>query len=359
MRKVKLNQLIILLIMTILIGVLVAGCGSSKKSSGTTGNATEKKTGGFKIALSNGYFGNSWRSQMLNTAEAYFKKRKAAGDISEYYISSSGTDPQAQINEIRNMISQGYDAIVIESTSPTALIPVVKEAVDRGIIVTTFEDIVNSPEAYKVIVDLEEQGAKRAQFLMDKIGGKGNILVIEGLEGVYATMERDKGQQKVLDKYPDVKVLKKGYGKWDDATTAVLMNDMLSAFKGTQIDGILNEGCNENAVIKALKQHGLDPTKIAMTGDMQNGYFRFMVEEGVDGYGAGDPPLMVCPAIDIAIRVLKGETVDKLTKLEIPVITKENAKKYYIPEAPDNFFSYYTDEKNTWDLTLEECLPKK
>ena len=67
----------------------------------------EQANGGYRIALSNSFAGNAWRAMMLNSFNAYCKNLEEQGILSEYYYSSSGTDAEAQINEIRNMISQG------------------------------------------------------------------------------------------------------------------------------------------------------------------------------------------------------------------------------------------------------------
>ena len=330
------------------------GCGSSSQ-----GGSAGKGDQGFKIALSNSYVGNSWRAESVKIFEAYAQQKKDEGLISEYYSSSAGNDPQAQINEIRNMMSSGYDAILVNAASPTALAPVLNEATDRGIVVVAFDNTVDSDNIYNVNTDQVEFGRIQAKWLMEEIGGKGNILLIKGVEGTTVSRDRNIGYQEVLANYPDVTVLQEGYGKWDDAATAVVINNMLAATKGKEIAGILTEGGGENAIVEALKQHGLDPSAIPFSGEMVNGFFRHMKESGVKGIAVGQPPYLSAAAIDVALKVLNGEELDKTILIDLPVADYTEVDKWYAPGQPDNFFVDWTDPDNTYNLKIEQIIPDK
>ncbi|MEB3103798.1 substrate-binding domain-containing protein [Ferviditalea candida] len=372
----KMSKWLPIFMVLVLAIAALTGCGGSSGGSDSKQNASDKpaaqsaapssgdaKAGdgkkAFKIALSNSYIGNSWRSEMVKIFEAYAQQKKDAGLISEFYSSSSGNDPQAQINEIRNMMSKGYDAIIVNAASPTALAPVMNEAADRGIVVVAFDNTVDSDKVYNVNTDQVEFGRKQAQWLMDQIGGKGNILLIKGVEGTTVSRDRNKGYQEVLAKYPDVKILQEGFGKWDDAATATEINNMLTAQKDKGIAGILQEGGGENAIIQALKQHGIDPSTVPMTGEMTNGFFRHMKDEKIKGIAIGQPPYLVATSIDVALKILNKENVDKLTLAPLPVGTNTEIDKWYAPGQPDNFFVDWTDNNNSFNLKLEQILPKK
>ncbi|PLT29401.1 sugar ABC transporter substrate-binding protein [Peribacillus deserti] len=338
----------------LLIGVL-AGCANDKTSSTPKEEAKEKK-GGYKVALSNSFTGNSWRSQMVKIFEAYAQKQKEAGKISEFFSSSSGNDPQAQINEIRNMISKGYDAIVVNAASPTALAPVLNEAVDRGIVVVAFDNTVDSNKVYNVNTDQVEFGRLQAEWLVEQMGGKGNILLIKGVEGIQIDKDRDKGHREVLAKYPDIKILQEGFGNYDDATTSVVINNMLSAHKSKGIDGILTQGGGENAIVEALKQNKIDPASIPLTGEMLNGLFKHMKESNVKAFATGQPPYLSASALDVALKVLDGEKVDKKTIIPLPTADNNDVDKWYAPGQPDNFYVDWTNPENSFGLKIEDIL---
>ena len=96
--------------------------GNVADNGGQTGEDAGGETGGWRIAFSNSYVGNAWRTAAVNIFDAYTEDLVEQGVIAEAYSSSAGQDVQAQINEIRNMMSEGYDAIVrgTEMTSKNA-----------------------------------------------------------------------------------------------------------------------------------------------------------------------------------------------------------------------------------------------
>jgi ribose transport system substrate-binding protein len=369
MVKARVFRSTALMIILVLVGVIFAACGNKDAappaSSTAAADSTASKSSqassdkkAFKVALSNSFTGNSWRSQMVKIFEAYAKKKKDAGEISEYFSSSSGNDPQAQINEIRNMISKGYDAIIVDAASPTALAPVLNEAVDRGIVVVAFDNTIESDKVYNVNTDQVQFGRVQAEWLAHEMGGKGNILLIKGIEGIQIDKDRDQGHREVLARFPDIKILAEGFGNYDDATTSVVINNMLTAYKDKGIQGILTQGGGENAIVEALKQHKIDPSTIPLTGEMLNGLFKHMKESKVKAIAVGQPPYLSASALDVALSLLKGETVEKKTVVPLPVDDNSHVNLWYAPGQPDNFYVDWTDSLNSFDLKIEDILGK-
>ena len=119
-------------------------------------------TSGKRIAFSNNYAGNSWRQAMLKsfgtvTKAAVANKVVAAADI----FTTADTGVPTQAAQIQNLILQGYDAIVINASSPTALNGAIQQACSAGIVVVSFDGTVTAPCAYRVVVDYQALG--RAQ----------------------------------------------------------------------------------------------------------------------------------------------------------------------------------------------------
>lgn len=361
MRK-KWTKFVSVLASLSLLGIVTA-CGSTS-SAGQNQAPTANSSGApvskqYKIALSNSYIGNSWRSEMVKIFESYAAQKKADGEISSYFVSSSGNDPQAQINEIRDMISQGYNAILVDAASPTALKPILDQAAARGIIVVAFDNTVDSSKIYNVNTDQLQFGTLQAQWMADQLGGKGNILISNGVEGTTVDRDRQQGYQDVLSKYPNIHVLQTGYGKWDEAATSVLMNNMMSAQQGKTINGILTQGGGEIAVYKALQQNNIDPSKVYMTGEFTNGFFRLMSKENVKGLAVGQPPYLSAASLDVALQVLNGKQVSKTVMIPLPQGSYKDANKFYVASQPDDFFVDWTDAKNTYKLKLSDILPGK
>jgi ribose transport system substrate-binding protein len=317
--------------------------------------------GKWKIALSNSLIGNAWRSQMVNTFDAYAKTLKENGVIAEYYSSSSGQDPEAQINEIRNMISQGYDAIIVDAASSTALAPICEEAVDRGIVVITFDNHVESNIVNILTTDQADMGAKQAEWLVKQMGGKGNILWIAGVEGTTTTTQREKGSMSVLKPYidkGDIKILARDFGKWDEASVSVVINNMLSAYKDQGINGILNEAQGEVAIYNALKEHNLDPSQTPYTGEGMNCVARLIVEENCNIFSLTSPPSHAAEALRVAVKILNGAKVPQRIVTPVPSMDKSNAASLYMKGESDSIILPWTDEGNTYQIKFEDIVPK-
>src|SRR3954451_12079617 len=91
----------------------------------------------YRIGVSNpGSVGNGWREEMLCSAQA---QGVASGQVSEVKITNRDTDANGQLQDIRDLISAGVDAILINPTSPDALNPAIKEATDKGIVVIAID----------------------------------------------------------------------------------------------------------------------------------------------------------------------------------------------------------------------------
>lgn len=296
---------------------------------------------------------------MVKIFEAYAQQKKDAGQITDYFVSSAGNDPQKQINEIRNMMSQGYNVILVDAASPTALKPVLEQAVQRGIVVVAFDNTVDSDKIYNVNTDQVQFGKDQAQWLADQLHGQGNILEIDGVEGTTVDRDRRQGYQEVLSKYPNIHVLQSGYGQWDEAATSVLINNMLSAQHGKTINGILDQGGGELAVYNALKANGIDPSTVYQTGEFTNGFFRLMVQNNVKGFAVGQPPYLVAASLDVALKVLNGENVPHSVTVPLPEGSYQDASKFYVKSQSDDFFVDYTDANNTYNIKLDQVVPKQ
>jgi ribose transport system substrate-binding protein len=360
-----------ILLISFVMSALLSSCAAFAAAPDPSGEKTHigsyKETpdafpkGNWKIALSNSMIGNTWRAQMMNVFNAYAKVLQDNGVIGSFYSTSAGQDPEAQVNEMRNIIAQGCDAIIIDAASMTALAPICEEAVDRGIVVVTFDNIVQSDLVYSVEFDPYEMGKRQGEWMLEKIGGKGNLLWIAGVEGSGSTVEHERGTMEVLKPYldsGDVKILSKGYASWDEAKVSVLINNMLAAYKDQGIDGIINESQGEVAIFNALKENGIDPTKIPFTGEGLNAVARLIVKEGCDIFALTSSPSHVAEALRVAVKVLNGEKVAKQTMIPPPWFDKTNAANYYLDGVADSLIVPWTDEGNTYQIKAEDIIPK-
>ncbi len=168
-----------------------------------------------KIALSNNYAGNSWRQAMLTSWDKITKEAVSQGTVAAAdAFTTAENQATEQAAQIQNLILQGYDAIVLNAASPTALNGAVKEACDAGIIVVSFDGIVTEPCAWRIAVDFKAMGEGQIEYLAKKMPDGGNLLEIRGLAGVSVDDEIHAGIQAGVEKNPQFKIAGSVNGDW-------------------------------------------------------------------------------------------------------------------------------------------------
>ena len=148
----------------------------------------------------------------------------------ELVIESADTDVAGQIQQLQNLMAKDVDAILVNPGDVNGLNATLLEALNKGIIVISVDQELNVPGVYNVGIDQKAWAKTSAKWLAEKLGGKGEIVEIEGFPGHPANVARMNGVDEVLAKYPDIKVLAKDTGKWDEATGQQVMSNFLAAY---------------------------------------------------------------------------------------------------------------------------------
>ena len=310
------------------------------------------------IGLSNSYIGNQWRVQMVNLTKTYAEKYYK--DKIRLTVVNSGTDVQAQIAAIDDMISQKVDAILVDPASESALNPVLEEAAKQGIVVVDFDHAVTAPSAYKVGVDFVKFGAIMGQWMADTLKGKGDIIMNRGVPGFEGDKAEYQGATDVLKKYSGIHIVAEIYGKWDDSVSQAEIMKVLPAHP--KIDGILNQA-GDYGVVQALQN--LHRPYVAMTGEGSNGWRLSMLkykDQGLRGISVGDPPTLGAYALKVAVDVLeKHPPASKIINVDIPTLTTDEIKADVnaFPELPATVYDdIEIPNSGLQPLTIQDSLSK-
>ncbi|MCW5322776.1 substrate-binding domain-containing protein [Verminephrobacter aporrectodeae] len=176
-------------------------------------------------------------------------------------------DAQTQNNQFDTMITQKFDGILFVPIDSQAGAQAVDKAVAAKIPVVGSNARVNSEKLVSYVgSDDTVAGALEAETVIKAMGGKGNVLIIEGPIGQSAQIERRKGNQTVVARYRDVNVLEMKTANWSRAEALALMENWLTVHAG-KIHGIIGQN-DEMALgaIDALKARGLSPKSIPVAG---------------------------------------------------------------------------------------------
>ena len=272
----------------------------------THGQAQQKK---FVIGVSNGFVGSEWRTQMLDNMQAVNKGYMKAGLTADLVIQSADVDVQGQVQQVRNFISQKVDGIIINPNSATALNPVFKEAADAGIKVISVDQEVSAPTVVNVGIDQREWARNKMEWLAKALGGKGNIVIMNGIAGHPANEARVRGEQDVLAKYPNIKVLNNANGDWDHAKAQQVMSSILAS--QPNIDGVFTQDGMGQGVLRALI--AAKPKKMPIvSGEAYVGYMKLWKEiqktnKNFTSYGLPNPPGVGASGLRVMVSWLSGK----------------------------------------------------
>lgn len=328
---------------SLIASLALTGCGQSKSGSGAgsaaAGSAAQKKQG-YVIGFSNFSVGNSWRVQMQAEFEAEAKRLQAQGVVSKYYMTNSNNDIAKQIADVKDLITKKVDAILITAASPNALSPVCEQAEKQGIKVISFDNVVQTDAiTSKVGIDQTAFGKTCADFLVKKLNGKGNIVVLNGTAGTSNNELRWQGAKKVFDQNPGIKILGSANADWDYAKGKTAMENFLSAYPN--IDGVWSQGgAMTQAAIDAMV--AANRKLVPMSGEANNGVLKEWKKyagQGFDCICPSDPTYESSAALDTAVDALQGKKVDKKTVITPPAVTTENLDKFLREDLPDSFWN--------------------
>ncbi|SHO66485.1 ribose transport system substrate-binding protein [Pseudoxanthobacter soli DSM 19599] len=293
--------------------------------------AADKKV----VAVSIPAADHGWTAGVVYHAQAAAKELNAAFPDIDVVVKTSPS-ASAQVSALEDLsASRKLDALVILPYTSEELTAPVKAVKDAGTFITVVDRGLNDPSIQDLYVagDNIAVGRNTAKFLVEKLGGKGNLVVLRGIPTVIDD-ERIEGFQDGI-KGSDLKILDIQYANWNSDDAFKLMQDYLAKYP--QIDAVwANDDDMLLGVLEAIKQSGRTDIKFALGG---NG-MKEIIKKVIDGDAMTPvetpyPPSMIKTAVYLTVAHLVGHAPARGTvKLDAPLITKENAQEYYFPDSP-------------------------
>lgn len=334
---------------TVILAIVVAGCGTksatsstgaSKSSGSTPGAATSScvapgakppRAGGSKyiVYMSALNIGNAWQEEAenLGLAEAKMAPYNKCIDIRK---ALTPADPQSQISQIQSEVAAGADAIVSYPVSPTAINAAYKSACEQGVTVVVYDATVTEPCVYNITYltstpagsTYPNEGYAAMMELGKLMHGHGNMFLVHGVVGTSTDNIEMEGVKAALkDHWPNIHIIDTYVGDWSSPTVQAATSKALASFPNVQ--GIWC-GYGESGCIKALKAVGKE---IPITGETSN-YFRNELVKGWPGASLGSPPAQGGIAMKVALAVLLNGPKGIPFNIDVPyeVVTAKNVK---------------------------------
>lgn len=235
-------------------------------------------------------------------------------------------DSATQLAGVEDLITRKVSAVVMSPNDSKALAPIADAAKRASIPLIVFDRKLDVPEtdfAAFIGSDNVEMGRVAARYVIEKIGEEGKVIQLEGTPGASATVDRKQGFEEEMAKHPGIKMVSYvGHYRLQEAVAA--MEDAVTAHRDVKAVFAHNDTMAMGAaqVLEEQKIEGV--TTVGMDGG----------KEGCEGVESGRLtgsvyyPTMFPEALDLAMKVLAGETVEKVTFLETPMITKETHDQF-------------------------------
>jgi len=303
-------------------------------------NFKAKHPAPWKVIHIGNFVGNDWHTIQIAQFDKTANAMKAAGLISQFTQVHANASVPVQIQQLRTAIEQGYEAIVIEPNSATALDPLIDQAFKAGIVVVTQDSPAETINAINVGGNAVQYGGTKAEELVANLGAKGDVLMLSGLPGNPDNALFDQGAHSVFDNCPGIKVVQTLYTNWDPATAKSMTLQYLETHQGQKIDGVWDSSGLAMAGIHAFETAGV-PVPAVVNGNPDKGYLAYWLANTDKGFRGGANALPSASGADagmrVAMKVLEGQGL-KVSDIpaQIPTLTVNDLKSWVDPSwTPD------------------------
>ncbi|WOQ68613.1 substrate-binding domain-containing protein [Microbacterium limosum] len=295
----------------------LTGCSSDGGDPGS-GGSSEITIGISMSTLENPFFGT-----VKDGAVA-----KADEDGIRTIVSDAQNDTQKQLNDVQDMITKGATVIILNPVEPESATPIVELANSNDIpVITVDRSSAGGDVASHIASDNVEGGRLICDWLGKKLNGQGQLAVLEGIAGTSPELDRDKGCKEALANYPGIETVASQPADWDREKGYTVTQNILQA--NPDLNAIF--GRNDLAAlgaVEAAQQAGklADITVISFDG----------IQDALESIKAGqlsatvvqDPILMGETAVNTAVALAAGESVDKIQNLAVKVADATNIDEF-------------------------------
>ncbi len=305
------------------------------------------------IGYASSYTGNTWRAASATMlAETLIPQAIEAGLVKEVITLQSDLNDQVQIQQMRQLVDQGVDAIFLCCSNPTALNQTVKYAYDKGVPVFSFSGYLTAPEAFSASANYVTGGYDIATSIIEKIGGKGNVLLVSGIAGLASSDSFDEGALKAISEYPDIKHVGTVQGMWTDQVAQTEVQKFLATNPG-KLDAIIAQSPAENGILQAMLQSGRPMIPVSVSGEMGAVCYWRNNPDWIDaGYMVWPPAGEIYIAWNMMLRTLQGQG-PKINAVMRPVLKFTHDQ--VVARVPEN--CDITDP-HWFEPDVEEWFPK-
>ena len=296
--------------------VLALGCTGCMITIDGEGTAAASGTVSNSIGLSVSTQNNPFFVTLVEGAEA------AAQELGvKLTVVDAGDDVTKQASDIEDLVSKQVGVLIVNPVDSDAVSSAVSSAVSRGVKVISVDRAVNGVEIDCQIASDNVAGAEMAtQYIVDTLGEGIKVAELQGTVGASAAIDRGQGFHNVADEKLDV--VSSQPANFDRTEGMSVMENMLQSNGDIQAVFAANDEMALGAV-EAISGAGKDIMVVGF--DATDDAIEAIKAGHMDATIAQQPDLIGKTAVEQAVKLINGETIDKAIPVEVTLITKDNA----------------------------------
>jgi ribose transport system substrate-binding protein len=289
-----------------------------------TGAASAKDLKAIGISL--GSLGNPFFIALSKGAE--FEAKKTNPNVKVQTVGYD-YDLGKQVTQIDNFIASGVDLILLNPGDPKALKPAIQKAQAAGIKVVAVDTYADGADA-AVTTDNVQAGQIACQFIVDKLGGKGNIIIENGPQ-VSSVIDRVNGCKKTLEGASGMKILSSDQdGKGSRDGGLAVMQSLLTRFQDVKGIFAINDpqAIGSDLAAKQQNRSGIIITSVDGAPDIETA-LKDANSPMIQASASQDPYIMAIKAVDIGVELLSDKKPEQVvTLLPSKLVTRDNVNDY-------------------------------
>ncbi len=308
-------------------------------AAATQAPASTMKKGPFTIGISNPFISSEYRTQMIQELKDVNAEYMAQGLTNDLVIESADTDVAGQIQQLQNLISKNVDAILVNPGDVNGLNATLEDAVNKGIIVISVDQEIGSQGCLQCGHRPDRMGQDLCPMVSRQIRRQGQHRRNRRHSRSPRQCRPHEWSRVSSQDYPDIKVLGKDTGNWDEATGQQVMSNFLASFP--TLSGYWTQDGMAIGALQAVMAANPATWPVAV-GEGRCQYLKLWDQAmqdhpNFDSIAVANPPGVAATGLRIAVNMLQGKQLDtsKLTgqyghmfTLPIPVVvTKDNFKQ--------------------------------
>ncbi|MBN8748997.1 Ribose import binding protein RbsB [Xylophilus ampelinus] len=282
------------------------------------------------VGITLGSLGNPFFVSLAKGAEAKVKQLNPNAKITAL---SADYDLNKQFSQIDGFIAAGVNLILVNAVDAKAIEPALLKAKKAGIAVVGVDVAANGADA-TVQTNNVQAGEIACQYIVDKLGGKGNVIIQNGPQ-VSAVIDRVNGCKAVLKKSPDIKILSDDQdGKGSREGGLNVMQTHLTRFPKIDAVFAINDpqAVGTDLAAKQLNRKNIIITSVDGAPDIETA---LKSDTQVQASASQDPYMIAQKAVEIGQDVLNGKKpAQQMTLLPSTLVTRANVKDYKGWSAP-------------------------